>query len=90
MRHFRVLFAITVVIIIILSSACVPASEATTTSGENAEPQFADFDPDNFDNSTVIDNEWTPMQPGTKWVYEEPPLRTVRAFLVGSSSPLPT
>ncbi len=70
MRHFRVLFAITVVIIIILSSACVPASEATTTSGENAEPQFADFDPDNFDNSTVIDNEWTPMQPGTKWVYE--------------------
>jgi hypothetical protein len=35
-----------------------------------AEPQFPDFDANNFDNPTRIDNEWMPMQPGTKWSYE--------------------
>ena len=69
MRRFRVVFAITAVIGMILASACAPTPEATT-SGETAEPQFPDFDPNNFDNSTDIDNEWMPMQPGTKWVYE--------------------
>ena len=28
------------------------------------------FDHDNFDNPTVIDNEWLPMVPGTRLVYE--------------------
>ena len=37
---------------------------------ESVEPQFPDFDASNFDNSTVIDNKWTPMQPGTFWAYE--------------------
>ncbi len=38
---------------------------------EVAEPQFADFDPNNFDdNSTVINNEWNPLQPSTFWAYE--------------------
>jgi hypothetical protein len=37
---------------------------------EPAEPQFPDFDPSNFDHPTMIDNEWMPMQPGTKWSYE--------------------
>src|SRR5690349_18097670 len=40
---------------------------ATTQSGE---PQFPDFNAENFENSTVIDNQWMPMKPGTKWVYE--------------------
>jgi uncharacterized protein YbaA (DUF1428 family) len=40
-----------------------PASEAP-------EPEFADFEPSNFERSTNIDNEWLPMQPGTHWVYE--------------------
>lgn len=29
-----------------------------------------DFDPDNFDRSTVIDNQWLPLKPGTQWVLE--------------------
>jgi len=37
---------------------------------ETEEPQFPDFSPDDFKNPTTIDNEWMPMQPGTKWVYE--------------------
>jgi len=50
----------------------VMIEEATepAISDEPTEPQFADFDPTNFDNPTAINNEWMPMQPGTKWVYE--------------------
>ena len=46
--------------------------EATepATNDETAEPQFPDFDPASFESSTTINNEWMPMQPGTKWVYE--------------------
>jgi hypothetical protein len=40
------------------------------TSEQSAEPQFADFNPDHFGNPTSINNEWMPMQPGTKWAYE--------------------
>jgi len=29
-----------------------------------------EMDPNNFDNSTVIDNEWWPLTPGTRLVYE--------------------
>lgn len=63
MRHLHTIL-VTTLLVMILVSACAPAS------GGTGEPQFADFDPGNFDNPTVIDNEWMPMQPGTKWVYE--------------------
>ena len=86
MRRFQIvsvraaLLAI-VLFLMIFVSACGarPTPEATnvseptleaTADGQAAEPEFADFDPGNFDNSTVIDNEWMPMQPGTKWAYE--------------------
>lgn len=32
--------------------------------------EFWDLDPGNFTNSTDITNEWMPMEPGTRWVYE--------------------
>jgi hypothetical protein len=50
-----------------------PATEDETapeTAGETPEKVFEDFDPNNFDRSTNIDNEWLPLQPGTQWVYE--------------------
>lgn len=34
------------------------------------EPEFAEMDPANFTNSTVIDNEWMPTLPGMHWAYE--------------------
>ena len=34
------------------------------------EPEFQEFDAANFSDSTVIDNEWYPLAPGSKWVYE--------------------
>jgi len=36
----------------------------------SAEKEFEEFDYDNFDDSTNIDNEWLPMEPGTQWVFE--------------------
>ena len=40
------------------------------SSEVSGEPQFPDFDANSFDNPTMIDNEWMPMQPGMKWSYE--------------------
>jgi hypothetical protein len=68
MLRFRTASVLTL-IVMVWASACAPKSE-TASAGETAEPQFADFQPDNFGNSTVIDNEWMPMRPGTEWVYE--------------------
>ncbi|HEX9388769.1 MAG TPA: hypothetical protein VF918_20755 [Anaerolineales bacterium] len=49
------------------------ASEEATepaSSDQSAGPQFPDFDPANFENSTDINNKWIPMKPGTFWAYE--------------------
>jgi hypothetical protein len=47
-----------------------PATSEPAATDVSAEPQFPEFDPANFENSTDINNEWMPMQPGTKWAYE--------------------
>ena len=50
-----------------------PMTEDTgepVVSDDGGEPVFPDFDAGNFDNPTVIDNQWVPMQPGTMWAYE--------------------
>jgi len=49
------------------ATADEPTPEVTAAAPE---PEFVDFDANNFERSTVIDNEWTPMIPGTRWVYE--------------------
>ena len=48
-------------------------SDAASDGEGFPEEEFQDFleiDPNNFDNSTVIDNEWWPLTPGTRLVYE--------------------
>jgi hypothetical protein len=49
-------------------------SAATAPLDSAADPatvaEFWELDPASFTNSTVIDNSWMPMQPGTRWVYE--------------------
>lgn len=32
--------------------------------------EFMEFDPANFAESTMIDNKWMPLPPGTHWVYQ--------------------
>jgi hypothetical protein len=40
------------------------------TGSESGEKKLEDLDPDKFDRSTNIDNEWFPLKPGTQYVYE--------------------
>jgi len=42
----------------------------TATATEGQLKKFEDFDPNNFDRSTNIDNEWLPLLPGTQFIYE--------------------
>ncbi len=53
-----------------VATAASQPTPAATAGSETAEPQFADFDPNRFDSPTIIDNEWLPLQPGKRWVYE--------------------
>lgn len=50
--------------------AVLEESAGLSVSNEMSKPQFAEFNPKDFAHPTVIDNEWMPMPPGTKWVYE--------------------
>ena len=45
-------------------------TSAVNADSEMIEQEFEDFDPDNFDNSTSVDNQWFPLRPGTRFVYE--------------------
>jgi hypothetical protein len=48
-----------------------PATSTNATgSTEASEERWEDFDPRSFDRSTMIDNEWMPLEPGTQFVYE--------------------
>lgn len=42
----------------------------TTGSTEATEQRWEVFDRNNFDQSTTIENEWFPLQPGTQFIYE--------------------
>lgn len=44
--------------------------EADMAGSEMMENEFEELDPTNFDDSTHIDNEWWPLKPGTRLVYE--------------------
>jgi len=45
-------------------------SPEATIGSETAEKWFEDFNPNNFDRPTNIDNEWFPLRPGTRFVFE--------------------
>ena len=38
--------------------------------GKRPAKEFEDFDPKTFDRSTLINNKWFPLKPGTRFVYE--------------------
>ena len=50
-------------------TATKEATPEATAGDEAPEPEFQEFDAADFSQSTVIDNEWYPLQPGTKWVF---------------------
>jgi hypothetical protein len=54
----RVVF-ILILMILVIGCTSVPTDEV-----------FDNYDPNNFKNSTNIDNQWLPLKPGTQWVFE--------------------
>jgi hypothetical protein len=51
-------------------ATAIPAATGAGAAGENEVRRFENFDPKNFDRSSVIDNQWFPLKPGTQFVYE--------------------
>ena len=64
MQYLRFVSVVIVFILAIFTSACGGKASPEATA------EFKDFDPNNFDRSTDINNKWMPMQPGTQWAYE--------------------
>jgi hypothetical protein len=55
-----------------ISLLVLAASASQATIGNDRpgkEITAGDFDPRNFDRSTVVDNKWFPLKPGTQFVY---------------------
>jgi len=68
MRGFQIISLITL-FVIIMASACAP-KPAAAPNAETGAKDFENFNADNFDNSTKIDNKWFPLKPGMQYVYE--------------------
>ena len=64
MKHLRFVDTIVIIFTMIFLSACSGKTSPEATA------EFKDFDPNNFDHSTEINNKWMPMQTGTQWAYE--------------------
>ena len=45
-------------------------SPTTSPTKVPTQKEFEDFNPNNFDQSTSVDNKWLPLKPGTQWSYE--------------------
>ena len=64
MKSLRFVDTVVIIFMMIFLSACGGKTSPEATA------EFKDFDPNNFDHSTEINNKWMPMQPGTQWAYE--------------------
>lgn len=53
-----------------LSCVGLASDTATTQERKTPAPPYEEFDPKDFDRPTQIDNEWMPLKPGTRFVYE--------------------
>ena len=67
MNYFRNGLKLAALLLMVFAVACSPDA---APEADSAEPEFVEFDPNNFDNSTEIDNEWLPLKPGTQWILD--------------------
>jgi hypothetical protein len=68
MRRLRVVSLAVAMLLLMLAGGTPPPAE--TADAVMEEPALLDIDPTNFDNPTVINNEWMPLRPGTRLVYD--------------------
>ena len=64
MHQLRFVSMIALLLVMIFISACGGKTSPEATA------EFKEFNPNNFDRPTEINNKWMPMQPGTQWAYE--------------------
>jgi hypothetical protein len=72
------LVAMAAALVVVSGSACQNGASTIVTSPKVTQARATssiaaaatDFDPNNFDHSTVIHNRWLPLIPGTQFVYE--------------------
>jgi hypothetical protein len=76
MRHPR-LRLVAIVCVLVLSAGACGGGDAGTGGNESGQTQAEplvgsarDFDRARFEDSTNVDNEWFPLEPGTQFVYE--------------------
>lgn len=68
-RRFRLITRSAVALVMLAGVAC----DGGTSPGATTRPETIgaeDFDPGNFDHPTTIDNEFFPLQPGTRFTWE--------------------
>lgn len=75
MRRIHLLFLLAASLLLLTFAACgSETAQEVSLISETSEIDFydlEDFDPGDFDErSTIIDNQWFPLQPGTQWIYE--------------------
>jgi hypothetical protein len=71
MRGLHIIRAAVTLLLILSVAACGGATPPTPTPvSEDPEQKLETLDPNNFANPTQIDNEWMPVKPGTRMVYE--------------------
>jgi hypothetical protein len=81
MLRLRIVYVTAALLLVISASTWRSESQSEPTAGSEATPEatpdietlekvFEDFDPNSFDRSTNIDNEWLPLLPGKRFVYE--------------------
>jgi len=46
------------------------AMDEPAEANSGAQKKYEDFDPNNFDDPTKIDNQWLPLKPGMQYIYE--------------------
>lgn len=69
LRH-RTFGIATIFVSILLASSCLLLPGGAVAQKPDApEKEFEDFNRDNFDRSTKIDNPWFPLKPGMRWVH---------------------
>src|SRR2546429_192292 len=70
LRH-RAFGIATIFVSILLAASCLvlPGGVAVAQKSDAPEKEFEDFDGNNFDHSTTIDNPWFPLKVGMRWVH---------------------
>jgi len=69
LRHRAFGIARIFVSILLASSCLLLPGGAVAQKPDAPEKEFEDFNRDNFDRSTKIDNPWFPLKPGMRWVH---------------------